>query len=66
VLVYSVAGGLAAERAGVRKDDLITFANNRPTRNLAEYRSVVDNSVGPILLQVRRRGGFKIMLTLHR
>ena len=66
VLVCSVAGSEAAERAGMRKDDLITFANNRPTRNLAEYRAVVNNSVGPILLQVRRRGGFKISMTLHR
>lgn len=66
VVVYRVAGGSAAERAGLRTADVIIYVNNRPARNLPEFRSVIGASVGPVLLHVRRRGMQKLMLTVHR
>jgi len=66
VVVYRVAAGEAAERAGLHVSDVIIYANNKPTRNLTEFRSVVNNSTGPIYVQVRRRGGQKLLLTVHR
>jgi hypothetical protein len=66
VVVYRVAPGEAAERAGVRQGDVVVYVNNRPSRNLNEFRQVINGSVGPVLLQVRRRGVQKLMLTVHR
>lgn len=66
VVVYRVSPGEAAERAGVRTGDVVIYCNNRPSRNLAEFRQVLNASSGPVLLQVRRRGAQKLMLTLHR
>lgn len=66
VVVYRVTPGEAAERAGVRNGDVIIYVNNRPSRNLAEFRSVLNGSGGPVLLQVRRRGVQKLSLTVHR
>jgi len=66
VVVVRVAGGSAAERAGLRTADVVVYANNRPTRNLPEFRAVIAASVGPLLLHVRRRGMQKLMLTVHR
>lgn len=66
VLVYQVNPGEAAERAGVNTNDVITYVNNRPTRNLTEFREVLNNSAGPLLVQVARRGVRKLMLTIMR
>lgn len=66
VVVYRVAPGEAAERAGLRTGDVIIYVNNRPSRNLAEFRSVLSASSGPVQLQVRRRGAQKLMLSLYR
>jgi len=66
VVVYQVAPGEAAERAGLHVSDVVIYANNKPTRNLTEFRSVVNNSTGPIYVQVKRRGGQKLLLTVHR
>lgn len=66
VVVYRVAPGEAAERAGLHVSDVVIYANNKPTRNLTEFRSVVNNSTGPIYVQVKRRGGQKLLLTVHR
>mmetsp|Transcript_12217 Transcript_12217/g.17402 ORF Transcript_12217/g.17402 Transcript_12217/m.17402 type:complete len:412 (+) Transcript_12217:57-1292(+) len=66
VVVYQVNPGEAAERAGVHTNDVITYVNNRPTRNLTEFREVLNNSAGPLLVQVGRRGVRKLMLTIMR
>lgn len=66
VVVYQVNPGEAAERAGVNTNDCITYVNNRPTRNLTEFREVINNSAGPLLVQVARRGVRKLMLTIMR
>jgi len=66
VVVYRVSPGEAAERAGVRTGDVIIYVNNRPSRSIAEFRQVINNSTGPISLQVRRRGVQKLLLTVHR
>jgi len=66
VVVYQVNPGEAAERAGVQNSDVITYVNNRPTRNLTEFREVLNNSSGPLLVQVARRGVRKLMVTIMR
>jgi len=66
VIVYSINPGEAAERAGLHVSDIVIYANNRPTRNLTEFRSVVNNTSGPIYLQVLRRGTKKLLITIHR
>jgi len=66
VVVHKVNPGEAAERAGVNTNDVITYVNNRPTRNLTEFREVLNNSAGPLLVQVARRGVRKLMLTIMR
>jgi len=66
VVVYQVNPGESAERAGVNTNDVITYVNNRPTRNLTEFREVLNNSSGPLLVQVARRGVRKLMLTIMR
>jgi len=66
VIVYKVNHGEAAERAGVLPNDLITYVNNRPTRNLDEFRQVLNNADGPLSVQVRRNGGRKLLLTIIR
>ena len=40
-LVTKVNPGEAAERAGLLSHDLVTYVNNRPTRNLREFREVL-------------------------
>lgn len=66
VVVYQVNPGEAAERAGINTNDVVTYVNNRPTRNLTEFREVLNNSSGPLLVQVSRRGVRKLMLTIMR
>jgi S1-C subfamily serine protease len=66
VLVYRVVKGEAAERAGVLANDLVTYVNNRPCRNLDEFREVINNANGPLSLQVKRQGGRKLLLTIIR
>jgi len=66
VLVYQVNPGEAAERAGVNTNDVVTYVNNRPTRNLTEFREVINNSSGPLLVQIARRGVRKLMVTIMR
>lgn len=66
VVVYKVDPGGASERAGLHVNDVIEYANNRPTRNLTEFRAVSNNSVGPLYLQVRRRGVRKLQIAIQR
>lgn len=66
IVVYSVAAGEAAERAGLRTGDILCYVNNRPSRTVSEARAVISNSSGPLLLKVRRRGVNSLMLVLHR
>jgi len=65
-IVHKVNAGEAAERAGILTNDIITYVNNRPTRNLAEFREVCNNACGPLSVQVRRSGGRKLLLTVIR
>jgi len=66
ISVTHVTRGSIAESAGVRKGDLICYANNKPTRNLNEFRDAIDHSRGNVNLQIRRLGGVKLTLTLAR
>lgn len=66
VVVYKVDPGGASERAGLLCNDVVEYANNRPTRNLTEFRAVANNSVGPLYLQVRRRGVRKLQIAIQR
>jgi C-terminal processing protease CtpA/Prc len=45
VMVASVTSGSAAEVAGLRSRDLIAYVNNKPTRNLEEYKAVMNNVI---------------------
>lgn len=66
VVVFLVAPGEPAERAGVKVNDVITYVNNQPTRNLQEFGKVLANSPGRLYMQVRRRGVRKLTLTVQR
>jgi len=66
VVVYKVDPGGASERAGLLCNDVVEYANNRPTRNLTEFRAVANNSNGPLYLQVRRRGVRKLQIAIQR
>ena len=39
--VWSVAAGSIAEEAGVKPSDVVTHVNNRPVKNLAEFKLAV-------------------------
>jgi antitoxin component of MazEF toxin-antitoxin module len=65
-VVVKVNPGEASERAGLKGGDIITYVNNRPTRNLQEFRQVINQSTGPLLCQVRRSGVAKLMITIQR
>lgn len=43
VLVYRVVQGESASRAGLLSGDVIMYCQNKPTRNIAEFRAVVNN-----------------------
>lgn len=64
VSVTSVEPKGAGEVAGVRKGDLIAYVNNKPTRNMEEFKAVVNNSSGNILVAARRRGVAKLLITI--
>jgi len=66
VIVSQVVRGDAGERAGLRVGDLITHVNNKTARTATEFRNVVAQSTGPLLLRAKRRGGYTLSLTVHR
>lgn len=66
ILVTAVTRKGVAEQAGVRKGDQIWYVNNRPTRNLQEFRQEAGNSVGNLKFSVKRTGGVKVTLTVVR
>lgn len=65
-VVVKVNPGEASERAGLRTNDIVTYVNNRPTRNLQEFRAVLNNTSGPLLCQVHRAGVRKLMINIVR
>lgn len=67
IAVTAVTRGSPAEHAGVRKGDLIYHCNNRPTRNLPEFRRVMGGIVGHNMqISVKRLNTQKLMLTIVR
>ncbi len=54
VIVIDVLPGSAADRAGIRKGDVIYEINRTPVRNLEEYRSVTGAVSGTVLLGTYR------------
>lgn len=65
-LVVSVARDSPAERAGIRKHDVLSAANNKPTRGAADLRAILTSSYGPVLIQARRRGNQKLQVNVQR
>ena len=63
VLVTGVAAGGPADRASLRRGDVLTRANDRTLRNYLDWESVkLDLSVGaPIRLTVRREGRDRVV-----
>lgn len=66
VSVTQVNRGSPSEQGGVRKGDLICYVNNRPTRNLREFREAVENAQGHLNMQIRRLGGVKVTVVIVR
>jgi len=66
ILVTAVNPGSPAMQAGVRKGDLVYYCNNRPTRNLEEFRRVMGSVVGNLQVSVKRLGGTKLQLNIVR
>ena len=59
-----VAGGLPAERAGLRQGDRVTAAGGRPVTSWAELVAVIQASPAkPIVLDVTRRDGTTARIT---
>ena len=65
VQVTRVMDGSAAQAAGLKTADLISYANHRPTRSTHELQQIVDRAHGPVLLQISRRGYQKLLITVH-
>eukprot|EP00823_Brevimastigomonas_motovehiculus_P002779 TRINITY_DN1659_c0_g1_i1.p1 TRINITY_DN1659_c0_g1~~TRINITY_DN1659_c0_g1_i1.p1 ORF type:complete len:299 (-),score=71.52 TRINITY_DN1659_c0_g1_i1:142-1038(-) len=66
VLVSKVNLESFAEAAGLKVGDLVAYVNNKPTRNMDEFKTVLSTVVGPIYLTIRRRGVPKLILTLTK
>ncbi|PHS31833.1 MAG: serine endoprotease DegQ [Methylophaga sp.] len=54
VLIYSIKRGSAAERAGLRKGDIITSVNKHPIHNLIEFKPLAFNGGKQLLLNITR------------
>jgi serine protease Do len=66
MLVTAVLSGSAADRAGVRKGDMIVEGNREPIKNLVEYSKALQKTDkdGNILLLVKRgRGNLFVVIT---
>jgi len=57
VLVFSVTEKSLAERAGIRKGDIILVANNKPMVSLKDFNAVFGENGKTMLLLIRRAGG---------
>jgi len=56
VLVVSVTGKSAAEKAGLKKGDIILAANNKPIAGIKDFNAVFGENTKPLLLLIRRSG----------
>jgi serine protease DegQ len=56
ILLAELERGSVLAREGFRKGDIITAANRQKVSNLSEFQEVLQESRGPILLQIRRKG----------
>jgi serine protease Do len=66
VLVTAVLSGSTADRAGVRKGDVIVEVNREPIKNLVEYSKALQKTdkEGNIVLLVKRgRGNLFVVIT---
>ena len=54
VLIYSIKRGSPAERAGLRKGDIITSVNKQTIRNLVEFKPLAFNGGKQLLLNITR------------
>jgi serine protease Do/serine protease DegQ len=61
VLVLDVEAGSAAQRAGLRKGDLILQANRKPVTSMADLRGAVDKN-SAVLLNIQRGNGAMFMV----
>lgn len=66
VAVAKVVPDQPGWEAGFRTHDLVTHVNNKPTRNLEQFRAVVHNSFGPLLVHVNRRCVGRVVLNVPR
>lgn len=64
-LVKSVEHGQAAERAGLRVGDTLTFINDRPVRSLHEFKSLMDKASNTLTMEVERKGQ-NVLFTVRR
>ena len=57
VLVAFVAEKSLADKAGIRKGDIILVANNKPMVSLKDFNTVFGENSKTMLLLIRRAGG---------
>ncbi|MDR2595060.1 MAG: DegQ family serine endoprotease [Fibromonadaceae bacterium] len=57
VLVASVVEKSLADKAGIRKGDIILVANNKPINSLKDFNTVFGENTKTMLLLIRRAGG---------
>ena len=57
VLVASVTEKSLADKAGIRKGDIILVANNKPMVSLKDFNTVFSENAKTMLLLIRRAGG---------
>src|SRR5262249_13720657 len=54
LLLATVAPGTPADRFGLRPGDLIVSIDNQPVRSQNDFKALINNSGGTVLLQVRK------------
>lgn len=64
MLIKTVAVGTPASRAGLQENDLIVRINNEVIRNQRDLFTVLYNSGGEVVLDVRKKGGRLIRLNV--
>jgi len=64
MLIRTVGAGTPASRAGLAEDDLILRINNEVIRNQRDLFTVLYNSGGEVVLDVRKKGGRVIRLNV--
>jgi S1-C subfamily serine protease len=54
LLIATVAPGTPADRFGLRPGDLLVSIDNQPVRNQNDFKTLINNSGGTVLLQLRK------------